>query len=154
MAKKMTLEEHAEDIRAELAVPKQSELFAAAVEAGYLAALADGEVDTGERATLARAVEMLSKGAVIEWETETLLDACAERARKEGAGERAASVGAALKELGQPEAGLLVAAFVARATNGVAKAEAEVLKNIGKAAGLNADKVKTVVKRATGLDAD
>ena len=58
----------------------------------------------------------------------------------------------ALKELGQPEAGLLVAAFVARATNGVEKAEAEVLKAIAKAAGLSADKVKTIVKRATGIE--
>ena len=64
-----------------------------------------------------------------------------------------AAIGEALKDLGQPEAGLLVAAFVARATNGVEKSEADVLKAIGKAAGLTADKVKGVVKRATGLEA-
>ena len=48
-------------------------------------------------------------------------------------------------------AGLLVAAFVPPPTNGVEKSEAEVLKAIGKAAGLSADKVKTIVKRATDL---
>jgi tellurite resistance protein len=152
MAKTLTLEDYADQIRDDLKVPNQSSVFAHAVEAGYLAARADGEVDKAERGILTRAVELLSKGAVIEWETETLLDECAERAEKEGADVRAKKVGEALKELGQPEAGLLVAAFVARATNGVEKSEAEVLKAIGKAAGLSADKVKGIVKRATGLE--
>jgi tellurite resistance protein len=152
MAKKLTLEEHADSIREDLKVPRQSDVFAHAVEAGYLAARADGEVDPNERAVLSKAVELLSKGAVIEWETEQLLDECQTRAEKHGAEERAKKVGEALKELGQAEAGLLVAAFVARATNGVEKSEAEVLKTIGKAAGLSADKVKTIVKRATDLD--
>jgi tellurite resistance protein len=152
MAKTLTLEDYADQIRDDLKVPNQSSVFALAVEAGYLAARADGEVDQAEREILARAVELLSKGSVIEWETETLLDECAARAEKEGAEERAKRVGEALKELGQPEAGLLVAAFVARATNGVEKSEAEVLKAIAKAAGLSADKVKTIVKRATGLE--
>jgi tellurite resistance protein len=152
MAKKLTLEEHADQIRDDLKVPHQSDVFAHAVEAGYLAARADGEVDTAERTVLVKAVEMLSQGAVIEWETETLLDECATRAEKDGAATRATKVGEALKELGQAEAGLLVAAFVARATNGVEKSEAEVLKAIGKAAGLSADRVKTIVKRATDLE--
>lgn len=152
MAKKLTIEEHAEQIRGDLKVPHQSAVFAHAVEAGYLAARADGEVDPTERETLTKAVEMLSQGAVIEWETEQLLDECQTRAEKEGAEARATKVGEALKELGQAEAGLLVAAFVARATNGVEKSEAEVLKAIGKAAGLTPDKIKAVVKRATDLD--
>ena len=153
MSKSQSLEEYAEEIRADLKVPRQSELFAHAVEAGYLAARADGEVDADERTVLVKAVGMLSQGAVIEWEIEGLLDECEARATKDGADERASQIGQALKELGQAEAGLLVAAFVARATNGVAKSEADVLKSIGKAAGLTADKVKGVVKRATGLDA-
>jgi tellurite resistance protein len=152
MAKPLTLEDHADQIRDELKVPNQSSVFAQAVEAGYLAALADGEVDAAERGILAKAVELLSRGSVIEWETETLLEECAARTQKEGAAVRATKVGEALKELGHPEAGLLVAAFVARATNGVEKSEAEVLKTIAKAAGLSADKVKGIVKRATGLD--
>lgn len=152
MSKKLTLEEHADQIRDELKVQNQSQVFAHAVEAGYLAARADGEVDKAEREVLTKAVELLSQGSVIEWETETLLDECQGRAEKDGAEARAVKVGESLKELGQAEAGLLVAAFVARATNGVEKSEAEVLKAIGKAAGLSADKVKAIVKRATGLD--
>lgn len=152
MAKPLTLEDYADQIRDDLKVPNQSSVFALAVEAGYLAARADGVVDKAERDVLIRAVELLSQGSVIEWETETLLDECATRAEKEGADVRATKVGEELKELGQPEAGLLVAAFVARATNGVEKSEAEVLKAIAKAAGLSADKVKGIVKRATGLE--
>jgi tellurite resistance protein len=151
MAKKLTLEDHAAQIREELKVPNQSAVFEAAVEAGYLAALADGNVDTDERAALARAVELLSQGAVIEWETENLLDACASRAKEEGAEKRAEAVGKTLEKLGQADAGMLVAALVARATNGVEKAEAEVLKQIGKAAGLSTDKVRNIVKRAVSL---
>lgn len=147
-----TLEQYADDIRNDLKVPRQSEMFAHAVEAGYLAARADGEVDADERSVLVKAVGLLSQGAVIEWEIETLLDECEARA-SQGVDQRAAELGASLKSLGQAEAALLVAAFVARATNGVAKSEADVLKSIGKAAGLSADKVKGVVKRATGLEA-
>jgi tellurite resistance protein len=154
MAKKLTLEAHADRIRADLDVPNQSQVFACAVEAGYLAARADGEVDPEERKVLTRAVELLSQGAVIDWETETLLDACATRAEKEGPEARARKVGEALQGLGQAEAGLLVAAFVARATDGVEKSEADVLRAIGGAAGLSAEKVKAIVRRATGLDAD
>jgi tellurite resistance protein len=142
------LEQHAEDIRSELRVPHQNDVFRAAVEAGFLAAMGDGEMDPAERETIVKAVEVLSKGAVIEWETEALLDECAARAKSEGAGARAKAVGAALKSLGQAEAGLLFAAVVARVTKGVDKKEAEVLKQVATAAGVSADKIKGIVKRA------
>ena len=89
----------------------------------------------------------------MEWETEQLLDDCEAKAKDEGAEKRAETVGATLKDLDQAEVGLLVAALVARATNGVEKSEAEVLKAIGKAAGLGADKVKNIVKRAIAMSA-
>ena len=152
MSKRLTLEEHAEDIQKALAVPRQSEVFKTAVEAGYLAARADGSVSDAERATLAKAVEVLSRGLVIEWETDQLLDDCEAASKAKGDEARAEEVGAALKALGQAEAGLLVAAFVARATNGVEKSEAEMLKAIGKAAGVSGKTVGEIVKRATGLD--
>lgn len=151
---KPTLEQYASEIREAIKVPRQAEMFEAAVEAGYLAARADGTVDDAEKATLVKAVELLSQGLVLEWETEDLLDRCAKRADEAGVDTRASKVGELLKELGQPEAGLLVAAFVARATDGVAKSEAEMLKSIGKAAGLKAGDVKDIVKRATGLETD
>jgi len=162
-AKKLSLEEHADAIRAELKVPRQADLFKAAVEAGYLTARADGGVDETEHDVLVRAVEMLSQGLVIEWETEALIEEFKEAADKaeivvpttcsitEGLEARAAKVGAALKELDQGEAGLFIAALVARATKGVDKSEAALIKAIGKNAGLSADKIKDVVKRATSL---
>lgn len=149
--KKLSLEDHAEKIREELKVPRQAELFKAAVEAGYLTARADGGVDDTEREVLIKAVELLSQGLVIEWESEALIDECKKAADEAGVEARAEKVGAALKDLGQSEAGLFVAALVARATKGVDKSEAELLKTIGKAAGLGTDKVRDIVKRATSL---
>lgn len=142
------LQKHADRIRSDLAVPKQSELFKLAVEAGYLAALADGTADEIERQMIAKSVEILSTGGVIEWEVETLVDECAARVDKEGEKARIEAVGNALGALGQPEAGLLIAGFVAQASGGVSKKESKVLEAIGKAAGLPADKVSAALKRA------
>jgi tellurite resistance protein len=145
------LEADAQAVRDELKVPNQQELFRAAVEAGYLAALADGTIDESERDILVRAVEMLSQGAVLEWETEVELDACASRAAAQGAEARAAAVGKTLASLGHADVGIYVAALVARASKGIDKKEAEMLKSVGAAAGLSADAVKDIVKRASGL---
>jgi tellurite resistance protein len=152
MSKKLSIEDLAEQIRKELNVPRQGDVFRAAVEAGYLTALADGGVDDTERDVLVRAVELLSEGLVIEWETDGLIDEFKTGAEKDGVEERAESVGKKLKELDQAEAGLFIAALVARATKGVDKSEAEMLKSIGKSAGLTADKIKNIVKRASSLD--
>jgi tellurite resistance protein len=142
------LESRAESIRAELRVPKQNEVFKAAVEAGYLAALADGHVDAEETATIVRAVEILSTGAVIEWEADELVQECARKADAETPGKRAAAVGAELAALGQGEAGIYFAALVAYASKGIDKKEADVLKEIGKAAGMTSDRVRDIVKKA------
>jgi len=149
MSKKMTLEDHADEIRKDLAVPRQADVFKAAVEAGYLVALADSGVDATEREVLVKAVEMLSKGLIIEWETDALIEECEKRAQDDGVEKCCERVGNILKETGQGEAGLFIAALVARATKGIAKSEAEVMKAIGKTAGVPADKMKDIVKRAT-----
>jgi tellurite resistance protein len=142
------LETRAESIRAELRVPKQNEVFRAAVEAGYLAARADGVVDAEETQAIVRAVELLSAGAVIEWEAEGLVEECARKADAETPGTRAAAVGAELAALEQAEAGIYFAALVAHASKGIDKKEADVLKEIGKAAGLASDRVRDIVKKA------
>jgi tellurite resistance protein len=141
------LEKHADAIRKDLAVPKQNEVFEAAAEAGFLAANADGNVDAEERAMLVSAIDTLSKGAVIEWEADSLIESCAARAKSQGDDARAAAVGARLKELGQPEAGLLFAAFVAQASGGIDKKESAVLHAIGKASGVAKTKVAALLKR-------
>jgi tellurite resistance protein len=145
------LEKHAESIRAELRVAKQGELFKNAVEAGYLTALADGVIEDAEIESLVRAVEILSVGGVIEWETSALVDECKKHVDKDGAAKRATAVGEALRSLGSAEAGILVAAVVARSAKKIDKKEADVLKAIGKAAGLSNDQVAAIVKRATSL---
>jgi tellurite resistance protein len=152
--KKLSLEDHADKIREELKVPRQGDLFKAAIEAGYLTARADGGVDETELDVLVKAVELLSQGLVIEWETENLIEECKKLADAEGVEGRAVKVGEVLKDLGQAEAGLFVAALVARATKGVEKSEAELLKAIGKSAGVGTDRVRDIVKRATSLTSE
>jgi hypothetical protein len=142
------LEKRAGEIRGAMPAADQSKVFALAVEAGTLAAMSDGQIDDEERATLAKAIEILSTGAVIEWETETLLDECLARAKKEGSEARSKAVGEALAALGQAESGVFIAGIVAAATGGVDKVEAEAIKAVAKAAGLSADKSKAIVKRA------
>lgn len=148
MAKPSAIEKHAEQVQKELSVNDQGKLFTAAIEAGYLAALADGAEDAGERAALVKAVETLSKGLVLEWETEDLLGQCWGRISTEGAEARAAAVGEILKASGKAEAGLFVAALVALATNGIDANEAAVLEKIGAAAGIAKQQVGAIVKRA------
>lgn len=150
-ASKLSIEDYADKVREQLKVPRQDEVFKAAIEAGYLTALADGGMDDAERDILVKAVEMLSQGLVIEWETQGLIDDLQKLVEAEGLEGRAAKVGEKLKELNQVEAGLFVAAIVARTTKGVEKSEAELLKAIGKAAGVGMDVVKDVVKRTTSL---
>lgn len=150
-ASKLSIEDYADKVREQLKVPRQDEVFKAAIEAGYLTALADGGMDEAEREILVRAVEMLSQGLVIEWETQGLIDDLQKLVEAEGLEARAAKVGEKLKELNQIEAGLFVAAIVARTTKGVEKSEAELLKQIGKAAGVGMDVVKDIVKRSTSL---
>ncbi len=153
MADFADIQKHADDIKKDLAVPKQNEVFEAAAEAGYLAAAADGTVDDEERSMLVRAIEVLSAGAVIEWEVESLLEACEARMKSDGDTKRAEAVGAKLKALGQPDAGLLFAAFVAQASGGIDKKESTMLHAIGKAAGIAKAKVTTLLKRVGAKEA-
>jgi tellurite resistance protein len=141
------LEKHASQIREELQVPKQGDVYVKAVEAGYLVACADGTISDEERETMVQAIELLSQGTVIEWELETLLDDCAQRRTDAGAEARAEAVGRELKDLGGAEAGLLFAAFVAHASSGVDDQEAGVLHAIAKAAGVGKGKVTALLKR-------
>lgn len=147
------IQKHADAIRKDLAVPKQNEVFETAAEAGYLAANADGKVDDEEHEMIVKAIEVLSTGAVIEWEVESLLESCEARVKADGATKRADAVGAKLKELGQPDAGLLFAAFVAQASGGIDKQESAVLHAIGKAAGLAKQKVTTLLKKVGAKEA-
>jgi tellurite resistance protein len=138
---------HADEIRKELNVPDQERLFRVATEAGYLTALADEKVDADERAGMIRAIETLSKGSVIEWELDAFLDDCAKKAQEDGKKARLVSVGDSMSKLGQPEAALLFAAFVAQASGGIDKKEATIVHAIGKAAGVSKDKVTAILKR-------
>ena len=148
------LEKHADEIRKELAVPKQNDVFKAAAEAAYLAAMADGEIGDDEHAAIVEAIGVLSIGAIIEWEVEDLLEKAGAAAEKDGVDARATAVGGQLKELGQPEPALLFAAFVAQASGGIDKKESATLHSIGKAAGIAKNKVSAILKRVGAKSSD
>jgi tellurite resistance protein len=145
------LSAHATAIQRALAVPQQAEVFRYAVEAGYLAALADGDADAEEMATIVRSLYGLSSGLVVDWEIDALIDECNEAIGGEGHRARAQVVGEKLAALGQIEIGLLVASLVALASNGLDKREATMLESIGKAGGLDKAALTEIVKRARGL---
>jgi tellurite resistance protein len=145
---KTEVEKIAAELQKELTAHKQNEMHRYAVEAGYLTALADGTADAKERQALAESMQALSSGLVIEWEVDALIDDINERIGAEGHAARCEVVGTKLKELGQGEAGLLIGAYVALATAGIDKKEAEMLERIGKAAGIEKKQVGAIVKKA------
>jgi hypothetical protein len=143
------LEEQAEAVRESLAgTTRLPEVFAAAAEVGYLTALADGVENDEERAAVVMALEVLSKGFVVEWETETFIDEAKKKLDAQGADARCTEVGERLKSLGHAEAGLLIGAIVAHASAGIDKSEASVLEKIGAAAGIDRKQVVAIVKKA------
>ncbi len=144
------LEQQAQAVRASLQGPDQSALFEAAVEAGYLTALADGVEDEGERDALVKAIEILSEGLVLEWEVAPLVEKIYGRIHAEGNDARCAAVGKRIKELDQAEPVLLIGAIVAHATGGIDKQEAGVLEKIGTAAGVAKGQIASIVKKARG----
>lgn len=146
-----TLRRHAEAIRRELRPAERRDLLIVAVEAGYLAGAADGEVDSAERAAIAQAVELLSEGEIIEWDLESLLDDCVRRSRAEGLDGRARRVGESLRAQGRPELGLFFAALVAFATGGLNSDERRLLEDIASAAGVDAEGLVPILERVASL---
>src|SRR5688572_10835083 len=145
---KSEIEKIAVELQKELSAHKQNEMHRYSVEAGYLCALADGSADEKEKAALAESMQALSSGLVTEWEVDALIDDINEHIGAEGHAARCEAVGTKLKELGQAETGLLIGAYVALATAGIDKKEAEMLERIGKAAGVERKQVGAIVKKA------
>lgn len=139
----------AAQIKGQISVARQDEVFRAAVAAAHVASHADGGIDDAERKAIVEALDLLSGGLIVEWEVDLLLEAAG---KATGADAKAKAIGARLKDLGAPEAGLLVAAFVAQATDGIAQKEAKVLREIGKAAGIAEKRVRELLKEV-GADA-
>ena len=145
---KEKLADYAEAVRKELEFRGQDDVFNVAVEIGYLAAKADGSFDDAEKKAIVDAVDILSQGTVIELE----VDAIIEEADREG--RDAPALGGKLQELKQADAGLLFGAFVAQATHGIDKDERKVLREVGKAAGIKAHRIRAILKVVGAEDPD
>jgi len=144
------LSKHADALRRRLAAAEQNEVLGAAVEAGCLAAFGDLEVDEGERRAIIDAAGVLSAGAVVEWEAESLVDECVKRIADEGIEACVTAVAGKLKRLGQAEAGLLFAVFVAQASEGIDHLEHGVLEAMAEEAGLAADELAVIIQKVKG----
>jgi tellurite resistance protein len=142
------LAKYGEVIDKALPINDRDKLFDTAVEAGFLVALADTDADSEERKAIDDALFAISKGVVIDWEVDALVNRACERIGAEGHQARAEAVGETLQALGQAEAGLFIAALVALASSGLDKREVEMLKRIGEAAGLDGEAIAATVKRA------
>ncbi len=142
---KEKLADYAAKIRGELEeFRKQDETFKVAVEVGFLAARADGDVDEAERKALVEAVDILSQGVVIELEVEAIV---ADLEAVEGDDlQKAEALGAKLESASQADAGLLVGAFVAQATSGIDNKERKILRTMGRAAGLKDHRIRAILK--------
>lgn len=138
------LRDYASNVRGQVDAADQQKVFHAAVEAGYLAATADGSFDEQEKAALVKAIELLSEGSVIEWEVDSVVESLASAPGTSE--ERVANAAEKLKASGHPEAGVLVAAFVAQATSGIDKKEEKILKAIAKAAGVTDKRAREILK--------
>jgi tellurite resistance protein len=148
---KEKLADYAEAVRKELTFRAQDDVFRVAVEVGYLAARADGEVDASEKQAIVDAAEILSKGVIIELEVESIIEEVEALGDDDDA--RAAKLGEQLKDHGQAEPGLLLGAFVAQATAGIDASERKILRAVGRAAGINDRRVRAILK-AIGDDSD
>lgn len=122
----------------------QDEVYKLAVETGYLAAKADGTVDDDEKKRIVEAVDILSQGVVIELEVDSIIGEV--DSSGEGIEERAVSVGKRLEKLNQGDAGLLFGAFVAQASHGIDEDERKILRQVGKAAGIKARRIRAILK--------
>jgi hypothetical protein len=142
------LEAQSEVVKNAVPAHRSEEVFRLAAEAGYLTAIADGNDDDDEKAALVDALDTLSKGIVIEWETQAFLEEAYARVQQQGTQGRCDAIGKRLGELGCAEAGILIGAIVAYASNGIEKTEAVMLEKIGAAAGLARNQIATIVKKA------
>jgi tellurite resistance protein len=133
----------AEAVRKELDFRGQDEVFKLAVEVGYLAAKADGTFDDAEKARIVDAVDILSKGVIIELEVDAIVE---EAEAADDVAARVTAIGTRLQELEQGDAGLLFGAFVAQASHGIDKTERKLLREVGRAAGLKDTRIRAILR--------
>jgi len=133
--------------------PNAAALFEAIVEAAYLVATADGELDATERDAFERVVAQACDGAVSEEQIGALLSDLADQLAEDGLQKRIDMVGRTIaKEEHQREV-LRIAGFLAAISGGVSEVERRVLVAIAEAFGLEHDIVEAELRRvANALD--
>jgi tellurite resistance protein len=136
-------------------------LFNAIVEAGYLVAAADGDVDDRELDTLKSAVATLTEGEMPQSDIETLLEDFIDLRKSEGEESRCKAVGAILREANCSEEGVYLAAAIAYVSAGLSETELAVMEKIARAAHVSGAQLAVIAtsvrdeiaRRSTGFDA-
>lgn len=130
-------------------------LFEAIVEASYLVAAADGNVDAEERKTFERVVYAACGGTVAANQVASLVGDFEGLLEEDGLDARVAQVAKQVSKKDHAREVLRIAALIAQASDGVADSERSVLEKIAKATGLEAkdvdhalDDVKTALADA------
>lgn len=133
--------------------PNAAALFEAIVEAAYLVATADGELDETEREAFGRVVAQACHGAVSEDQIGALLSDLADQLAEDGLEKRIEMVGRTIaKEEHQREV-LRIAGFLASISGGVSDVERRVLEAMAEAFGLESGAVEAELQRvAIALD--
>jgi tellurite resistance protein len=121
------------------------------LDIGVLVASADGKVDDKEREALASIFQALLETKLSADIVGHLIRASLEVIEEAGISERSRLVGEILKDCGSTEQGLLVAAAIAFASEGLSSKERSVIDAIARAGGATMAEVDQVVQQVKKL---
>lgn len=133
--------------------PNAAALFEAIVEAAFLVATADGELDGTERNAFEQVVTQACGGAVREEQIRGLLADLASQLAEDGLARRIEMVGRTIAKGAHQREVLRIAGLLAYISGGVSEVERRVLEKIAAAFKLDPDSVDTELRRvAKALD--
>jgi tellurite resistance protein len=121
-------------------------LFEAIVEAAYLVAKADGELDAAERRAFERVVVSACGGCITPKQIQALLADLEDQLREDGLDRRVASLALAVHKKEQAVEILRIAALLADASEGISDVERSVLGKIAGACKLEPREVDTAIE--------
>jgi tellurite resistance protein len=124
------------------------EAAVAAVDLAVLVAMADGAIDTAERAALASSLEAVMGAAVAPPVVRYLVRESRNQIEVAGANARARAIGRQLAERGAADEGLRLALAIAFASDGLSDPEREIIARVAKAAGVSEARLEALVTAA------
>lgn len=134
--------------------PVAARLFEAVVEAAFLVANADGELDAAEESAFRHVVVAACGGFVVERQVSALLADLGQQLQEDGLERRLQVVARSVAREDQAREVLRIAALLARVSGGVSQVEREVLSQLAGELKLSPSSVDTAIKEAESAVAD